>query len=55
VVLKKTELMELCIWQLIFETTHNAFIGGFDENRIDGTMYCQLISETTHNASDFYK
>jgi hypothetical protein len=28
---------------------------GFEENRIDGTMYRRLIVDTTHNVNDFYK
>jgi hypothetical protein len=28
---------------------------GFEENRIDGTMYRRLIVDTTHNVNDFNK
>ena len=28
---------------------------GFEENRIDGTMYRRLIVDATHNVNNFYK
>ena len=43
------------MYNLSFYSQIKIVIGGFEENRIDGSMYWQLIIDTTHNATDLNK
>jgi hypothetical protein len=43
------------MYNLSFYSQIKIVIGGFEENRIDGSMYWQLIIDTTHNVTDLNK